>query len=93
MCQYCLLMKLLNYASVDVNGAKNLVSRAYWVSGPNLHSTGKALVRQVEEFLKNLSGEQCECLRSKARGLLAQNSYFGVLGDSPKPDAWTNVYK
>ncbi len=63
-------------ANADVNGAKNLVSRAYWVSSSNLHSIGKALVRQVEEFLKNLSGERYKCLRSKALGLLSENPYF-----------------
>ncbi|MFN4132067.1 MAG: RNA-guided endonuclease InsQ/TnpB family protein, partial [Caldimicrobium sp.] len=62
--------------SADVNGAKNLVSRAYWVSSSSLRSTGKALVRQVEEFLKNLSGKRYKCLRSKARGLLSENPYF-----------------
>ena len=63
-------------ASADVNGAKNLVSRAYWVSSSRLHSTGKALAKQIEEFIKNLFSERFKCLRSKAQGLLSGNPYF-----------------
>ncbi|WP_340695953.1 transposase [Hydrogenobacter thermophilus] len=73
-------------ASADVNGAKNLISRAYRVSSPNLHSIGKALVRQVDRFLKNLSDERYECLRSKALGLLSENPYFrGFSGTALNP--------
>uniref|UniRef100_UPI0030F7124E RNA-guided endonuclease InsQ/TnpB family protein n=1 Tax=Hydrogenobacter thermophilus TaxID=940 RepID=UPI0030F7124E len=63
-------------ANADVNGAKNLVSRAYRVSSSRLHSIDKALAKQIEEFIKNLFSERYKCLRSKALGLLSENPYF-----------------
>ena len=76
----------------DVNGSLNLRER--FLEGWSRLRCGKeqALRRQVEKFLKNLSSERYKGLWSKARGLLAQNPYFlRVLGDSPKPEAWTIV--
>ncbi len=77
----------------DVNGSRNLRER--FLEGWDRLRCGKeqALRRQVEKFLRNLSSERYKCLRSKARGLLAQNPYFlRVLGDSPKPEVWTAFY-
>jgi putative transposase len=76
----------------DVNASKNLKER--FLESLHLRSMEQALRWQIERFLKNLSSERFKCLRSKARDLLTQNSYFKkVLGDSSKPEVWINNLK
>ncbi|MGB9874045.1 MAG: RNA-guided endonuclease InsQ/TnpB family protein, partial [Hydrogenobacter sp.] len=76
----------------DVNASRNLRER--FLESLHLRRVDEVLRWQVERFLQNLSSERFKCLRSKARGLLAQNPYFRkVLGDSPKPEVWINVLK
>ena len=78
-------MKLQYYASADVNGAKNLVSRAYWVSSSNLHSIGKTLVRQVRKFLKAclMSGAGASGVRPGAYSLRTPILEFWVIVPNP----------
>ncbi len=76
----------------DVNASRNLKER--FLESLHLRRMEEAFRWQVERFLQNLSSERYKCLRSKARGLLAQNPYFRkVLGDSPKPEVWINNLK
>ncbi|MCX7911181.1 MAG: RNA-guided endonuclease TnpB family protein [Endomicrobia bacterium] len=79
-CKYC--GKKLH---ADVNASRNLLDRVKW--GMHLYSMKQILAIQIKRFIQNLSSERFQCLRGKARGLLAETP-----ATVPEPEAWKDIH-